>query len=319
MKRLSIKHILVTLLAMVGMIPPVVANNLPSITSLEREPVVYSPQVASMIRYDHTRVNQNTGCINQRISLVNFLDKDFDFPISISYTSQGFRPQVADNYVGRDWMLDVGGIIYRKVNGMPDDLKGYKTLPGVHNTYTGFLAMLGTNYFNMDTMKKDVYQNPYKYAYRPESTMATLPVIPPTENKGNIESCPDVFYFSFGKHSGKFMINYDGSISVIGYNGGKYQVDLSGMKLLDSTSSQNTYIRILTDDGYVYTFGGDGYASLEYTALAWKGGSISNPDSEIMHNEITAFHLTQIKAPNGRKYPLPGYWSNLSSISNQTD
>ena len=46
MKRLSIKHILVTLLAMVGMIPPVVANNLPSITSLEREPVVYSPQVA---------------------------------------------------------------------------------------------------------------------------------------------------------------------------------------------------------------------------------------------------------------------------------
>jgi hypothetical protein len=300
MKRLSIKHILVTLLAMVGMIPPVVANNLPSITSLEREPVVYSPQVASMIRYDHTRVNQNTGCINQRISLVNFLDKDFDFPISISYTSQGFRPQVADNYVGRDWMLDVGGIIYRKVNGMPDDLKGYKTLPGVHNTYTGFLAMLGTNYFNMDTMKKDVYQNPYKYAYRPESTMATLPVIPPTENKGNIESCPDVFYFSFGKHSGKFMINYDGSISVIGYNGGKYQVDLSGMKLLDSTSSQNTYIRILTDDGYVYTFGGDGYASLEYTALAWKGGSISNPDSEIMHNEITAFHLTQIKAPNGR-------------------
>ena len=46
--------------------------------------------------------------------------------------------------------------------------------------------------------------------------------------------------------------------------------------------------------------GGDGYASLEYTALAWKGGSISNPDSEIMHNEITAFHLTQIKAPNGR-------------------
>ena len=88
MKRLSIKHILVTLLAMVGMIPPVVANNLPSITSLEREPVVYSPQVASMIRYDHTRVNQNTGCINQRISLVNFLDKDFDFPISISYFSR---------------------------------------------------------------------------------------------------------------------------------------------------------------------------------------------------------------------------------------
>jgi len=40
-------------------------------------------------------------------------------------------------------MLDVGGIIYRKVNGMPDDLKGYKTLPGVHNTYTGVGGITG--------------------------------------------------------------------------------------------------------------------------------------------------------------------------------
>lgn len=334
MKYLITKFIYATLVAITGIALPTAADNLPAITSLEREPVVYSPQAAAMIRYDNTRVNQNTGCINQKITLVNFLDKDFDFPISISYTSQGFRPQMADNYVGRDWMLDTGGIIYRKVNGMPDDLKAYKTAPGIHNTYTGFLAMLGSNYFNMETMKKDACQNPYKYAYRPENTMATLPIIPFTENKNNIESCPDVFYFSFGKHSGKFMINYDGSISVMGYNGGKYQVDLSGMKLLDSTSSQNTHIRILTDDGYVYTFGGDDYASLEYTALAWKAGSISDPDSEVTHHEITAFHLTQIKAPNGRTLTIhyrdidPVYhqfpnrlisWNQSSDYSEKTD
>lgn len=294
------KHVFTTLVAIVGIILPVMADNIPQITMPVREPTIYSPQVAEMIRYDHTQINQNTGCINHEITLVDFQDKDFDFPISISYNSPGFRPQVADNYVGRDWVLNAGGIIYRKVNGMPDDLKSYKTSPGIHHTYTGFLAMLGSKFFKMDTMKKDVYQNPYKYAYRANDVVSTLPIIPSTENNGRIESCPDVFYFSFGKHSGKFMINYDGSVSVVGYNGGKYQVDLSNMKLLDSTSSQNTCIRIQTDDGYVYTFGGDGYGALEYNALAWKAGFISDPDREVLHNEITAFHLTQIKAPNGR-------------------
>lgn len=87
---------------------------------------------------------------------------------------------------------------------------------------------------------------------------------------------------------------------VIGYNGGKYQVDLSGMKLLDSTSLKipifvfyRWWLRI-----YFWWWW---LCLLEYTALAWKGGSISNPDSEIMHSHRNNLsYLTQIKAPNGR-------------------
>lgn len=101
------------------------------------------------------------------------------------------------------------------------------------------------------------------------------------------------------------MINYDGTVSVVGQDGGKYEVDLSGMQLIESSSDvPNTCIRIKTDDGYVYTFGGNGYASLEYNALSWQSECCNDFANETFSvktwREITAFHLTQIKAPNDR-------------------
>ena len=72
------------------------------------------------------------------------------------------------------------------------------------------------------------------------------------------------------------------------------------MKLFSNTAPQDTYIRIKTDDGYVYTFGGGGFAALEYNALSWKTDYNFTPNPSLAPHEITAFHLTQIKAPNGR-------------------
>lgn len=265
-----------------------------------REPTVYSPQTSEMIRYDYTQVNQSTGCINLNIPLVSFQDKDFDYPVSISYNSAGFRPRDPDNYVGRNWMLNAGGVVYRTVSGIPDDLAYRIEEPGGSHYVNGFRTMLGRNYFNQKTMKQEVANTPYKYVHREDASIS-ISTLTSTSGNNRIECSPDVFYFSFGKHSGKFMINYDGSVSVMGYDGGKYEVDLSNLQLLESTNCRNTCIRIKTDDGYVYTFGGDGYASLEYNALSWSGFYNPSPGAQTNRNEITAFHLTEIKAPNGRK------------------
>ena len=56
------------------------------------------------------------------IPVIHFQDQDFDFPISVRYNSEGFRPNEPDNFVGRDWSLECGGIIYREVKGKPDDM-----------------------------------------------------------------------------------------------------------------------------------------------------------------------------------------------------
>lgn len=105
-----------------------------------------------------------------------------------------------------------------------------------------------------------------------ENGVSTIPGI-----SGDIEACADVFYFSMGKHSGKFMINLDGSISAMGNNGGRYQVSLEDMKQFTSTGAQDTYIRITTDDGYVYTFGGQGYASWSIQPFPGENGIMFYP------------------------------------------
>lgn len=302
MRRNICKYI-VAVAALTGLALPVAADTTGDLVSpvnlAVREPSFYSPQVTELMRYDaHATVSHNTGCINPTIQLVHFQDKDFDFPVSISYNSSGFRPRDVDNYVGRDWMLNAGGVVYREVNGIPDDFKSYRANSNDLYAYTGFLQMLGRNTYNLSTMKQEVAQAPYKYAHL-KDIQSTMVTIPSTDNGNPVECSPDIYHFSFGRHSGKFMINYDGSVSVVGYDGGKYEVDLSGMKLFSNTMPQDTYIRIKTDDGYIYTFGGGGYAALEYSALSWNQNYNFTPESRT-HHEITAFHLTQIKAPNGR-------------------
>lgn len=271
------------------------------------DPSVQSPQLAAMKRHDNLPVNLNTGGINLEIPLVNWNDNDFECPVSISYSSAGFRPREQDNYVGRNWMLNVGGVVYRKVNGVPDDINnGLIPIagdagPSNYQYANGFLNMLGKHKFNRDEMLQNYRTNPYKYAAYKDD-VSCLPFIPGTKD---VESSADIFYFSVGKHSGKFMINFDGSVSVSGNNGGKYQVDLSDMAIFDSTMPRETRIRIMTDDGYIYTFGGGGYSSLEYNALAWKD-LISSVDIQPLfsRNEISAYYLTEIQAPNGRKLTI---------------
>lgn len=266
------------------------------------DPSVQSPQLAAIKRHDDLPVNLNTGGINLEIPLVSWKDKDFECPVSLSYSSAGFRPREQDNYVGRNWVLNVGGVVYRQVNGVPDDINwGLIPIagdagPSNYQYANGFLNMLNKHKFGRDEMSQNYRTNPYKYAaYKNE--LSCLPFIPGTND---VEASADVFHFSFGKHSGKFMINFDGSVSVSGNNGGKYKVDLSDMAIFDSTKPRNTYIRIMTDDGYIYTFGGEGYSSLEYNALAWKSVFHGKDTKPTERNEISAYYLTKIQAPNGR-------------------
>lgn len=267
---------------------------------LPKEQTVYSPQVAEMIRYDRTSLQLSTGCVDLNIPLTDWSDPDFDFPVSIFYDSSGFRPRETDNYVGRNWMLGIGGVVYRKVNGIPDDMKQYPEPVGKEKRINGFLDVLGKRYFDLDQMEKTFIDNPYQYT-RPQDIHSNEPTLVLNGKDTYTESSADVFYFSFGKHSGKFIINYDGTVSACGNNGGRYEVDLRDMQMnYRKEDKLNTQIHIKTDDGYVYTFGGEGYASLEYN-ISWEDNFASQPvEAFSLPHVITAFHLTQITAPNGR-------------------
>lgn len=317
MKRYLLK-IQLTILAIISGVSGSVQGQIPAYVP---DPVVYSPQTAEMIRYDEMPVNMSTGRINLQIPLVDIQDKDFKFPITLSYNSDGFKPAEPDNFVGRNWTLNCGGIIYRQVRGIPDEITSHYTFVrvleegGNEYRFDGFMKLLGNGKFNMDEMRKNVTANPTKYA-RSADDYAPMPTIPGT----NIESAPDLYHFNFGKHSGKFMINYDGSISVVGYDGHRYEVDLSDYEMTTSLYARSTKIRIKTDDGYVYTFGGTDYGPIEYSAASWeKDQSPTDYDAEHKHT-INAWHLSEIKAPNGRRLSIhykeidENYHKNLRAL-----
>lgn len=161
-------HCMMAALTLMGLALPATLANAQDFRTLGLpigKPSSYSPQVSELMRYDdHAAINYNTGCLTPTIPLVHFQDQDFDLPISISYNASGFRPRSADNFVGRDWMLNAGGVVYRQVNGIPDDFKKYKE-DGGQEAYTGFLRVLGRKVYDVALMKQNVTQNPYSYAH----------------------------------------------------------------------------------------------------------------------------------------------------------
>ena len=252
-----------------------------------------SPQTKAMMRYDHSSDIMNAGRFTYAVSLIHWDDPDFEFPISLTYSGAGFKPSEPDNFTGKDWSLSCGGAISRKIVGMPDDFLSSEDGTGKTE---GFLSTIKQG-FNKDSIKDTLlYGNP-------ETIMGmwmTENVLALKNDNFRYEATSDIYYFNFGRHSGKFVIDYDGSIIVYGNDGGKYEVDISDYKPVSSTSDYTSVIRITTDDGYVYSFGGS-YGSVEYNSLSWQTTVQTSPYDMKHKNTIIAFYLSKIIAPNGRE------------------
>jgi len=239
---------------------------------------VRSPQSADMIRYGNVPIAKNSGRLDLSIPLLAIDDPDFNFPLSIRYNSSGYIPSKAESAVGLDWSLIAGGAIYREVRDTPDDLY----ISGEGNK-KGFLRILKEG-VNLD--KNQIFNNPSQYI---QLTMSTFGL----KNSG-IEVASDIYNFSFGPYSGKFTINFDGTTNVLSTSGGKFKVDLSGYNYCHQDFSM---IKITTDNGYIYSFGGSKDA-MEYTI------SYSSPGEYTTLTHPSSFHLSEILAPNGRKLEI---------------
>lgn len=264
---------------------------------------IHSPQVAEMIRYNNFgEMNENTGQLNLSIDLIHWSDPDFELPVRLKYTSSGFKPNAQDNYVGRDWMLECGGIIHREINGLPDDhrIELVHKLSGLQYQY-GFLRTIMSKDKDNAELESQMYSNI-------ENCVTSLPEtrIPVFVTDRSQEVSSDTYYFSFGKHSGKFMINFDGTVNVVSFSGGKFKVDLSNYFIQTMSNPDDDYeseIRIITDDGYTYCFGGS-YDAVEYLSYTWTSResplSAANTSKFMQANKVVAWGLKKVIAPNLR-------------------
>jgi len=239
---------------------------------------IMSPETATLGRFGSYPVSYYSGAPQISIPLYTLKVDKIEVPISIRYDASGFMPNKESGKIGQNWVLNAGGVITRSVNVIPDENRASTLLSPI---LSGF--WYGINNLNEPISGEDIKylkdwrDNSYNYPY-------------------TYEQSPDVFSFNFGEHSGQFLIGNDGKVKVISDK--KYKIDLSGFAMqMDKTGISPSRIKITTDDGYVYTFGGDP-SSLEISLLG-RYTTEGRLENAMYHGIVKGFYLTNITTQDG--------------------
>ena len=245
-----------------------------------------SAETADFIRYGNQSVSLYTGQVSVSVPLYHIKDKDFDVPLSLNYTAEGFKPASRPSWVGLHWSIGGVGVITREVYGVPDDFSYYLYENGI--PAIGFWQAVQKRTYSPD----DLFSFSDNLSMICDGDQCSLP---PLEGK-HYDCEPDLFTFSMPGHHATFMIDNRGNVQTSQKG---YKVILAQM---EAQSTANIHpavseITIIAPDGYRYTFGGT-LESLEFSTNRVVN-SVNNLASD-MRSCINAWHLTKIKAPNGR-------------------
>lgn len=271
---------------------------------------IKSPQLSDIIRYGNMPIAKNAGRIDLSVDIAQIKDQDFDLSVSIRYNSAGFTPAKNSGNVGLNWSISNIGVITRDIRGIPDDYYRRYSAGEYKQLQSGFLYFVK----NKDRYNPaDIMKNPNAFINIRNFNSNLLELrnvkLKETEEfcRTIIEVESDIYNFNFGDYRGQFVINYDGSVSVRSDNGKKIEVILDDYNYQDFTTTNKTHssIKIRTDNGYTYYFGGS-LDAMEYTLssvvdyknLAWPA-FVKN----FIYNSpaVSAFYLYKIVAPNGRE------------------
>ena len=145
-----------------------------------------------------------SGTSNTNIPLYVYEDNDFKIPISVEYSSSGYKTYTSIGSIGLGWNLNAGGYIQRKVNGIPDETEIFFYNILQKNPYIRGYSSWDNNVINGssdETLKKGtVLYNvaTTQYYYGVESKYGA---------PSYVETTPDLFEFNFLGNTGKFMYN----------------------------------------------------------------------------------------------------------------
>ncbi|MBR6932192.1 MAG: RHS repeat protein, partial [Bacteroidales bacterium] len=263
-----------------------------------------SPQALGMNRYGNENINLYTGTVGANIPIYRYRDNDFTIPVSINYSSDGYRPNIQNGPVGLGWNLDLGGAVTREVRGIPDDTPATSDLYHFRDKFTG-------NSLNESSYgpTPDVYGYAYycrdydlsQYSYSDNLVYSGklgeeyMFVKEEWELNGGssmtstgicYEAMPDIFHFSGPGVSGRFVLQpgggavfYDTEGSPSGY---EVSYELGGSGFVS--------IEITTHDRYTYTYEQVDMCT-SISQLADANDNVTVPGS---------WRLTRIEAPDGR-------------------
>jgi len=172
--------------------------------------------------------------------------------VSLHYSSSGIKVDEIASRAGMGWVLTSGGVINRSIMGVADELADERYLPPYET---------GTFRQFFDAIK----------------TMAD-------NSNGNhgYDGQPDIFTYSFGGYSGKFLFDSLMNVVLIPHN---------NLKVEKNFSDSNCNFKITTPEGVKYYFGGT-----NATEKSKRGSTCGkNFDGYLP----TAWYLTKVEHPYG--------------------
>ncbi len=189
---------------------------------------------ASLGQYVETPVSLYTGVPGISIPLYTVQTGDYSLPIFISYHSSGIKVAQSSSWIGLGWALNAGGVITRTVKSLPDDLD---------ETYYNENWISNSGFLYAGETIKEVFNTNHFNSYDDEKFA-----------QGNIDGEPDIFYFNFNGHTGKFMFDCDKNINFIGEE--NYLIEFEQKDAAGNIDAHGfiTEFTITTDDGVKYIF-----------------------------------------------------------------
>jgi YD repeat-containing protein len=149
-----------------------------------------SPEAAAIIKEGQLSVSMHNGAANMAIPIYTMKVGKFSLPISVNYSTNGFKVDEIPSRLGMGWSLNAGGVITRVVQGKPDDQATRRIKPH------------------------------YYYSWNDSVSSFIDDILP----DGPDDAEPDEFRFNFCGYSGKFIIDDDGHVIQLPHSNLKIEV-----------------------------------------------------------------------------------------------
>lgn len=247
-----------------------------------------NPDAASLAKYADFPVDLSSGVPQISIPLWNIQCGDISVPISLRYHASGIPVAETPSYVGLGWTLNAGGAITRTIRGIADDGMFRHPDNGAPQEIPGILTA-GSYYalFPNYPDNHDENANPLKY-------------MEAAAGKRDLE--PDMFYYNFGQHTGKFVLDYNGGTHLIP----RKNIDIEKIQASNPPKRIIKWI-VTTDDGLRYHFEELEETLQDMKTEAWMPNGDNLRGSGAYNSHVTSEHhsawfLTRIEMPNSSQY-----------------
>jgi len=225
--------------------------------------VPVSSEAYSLGKFGDWPVSLYTGLVNVGVPIFQIKIDNFEIPIQLSYHSGGIKVDEVSSWVGTGWALNAGGAITRSIVGLADE------------SPNGFLSKNKRSEFLQSSYNLND-QNDYVSLRK--------------SSDGLIDTEPDIFYYNFAGHSGKFYFDKQGNFQAIPVNSLKLLVS----PLTNSVSSVDKHWEIADQEGNIFHFGSFDYAGNGNEITKTITGGIPSQTRE----DLSAWYLTKIVLKN---------------------